>query len=280
MHKINVADIRLGLPEFEVKEKQIDDNKYSYFEAGEGKPLILLPGFPFGKELYSLVIPGLALNKKVIALDLPGWGESGYKQEITYSGINKWLYKYVNSESRSIDLFGYSFGGSIALRFINDYPELVDRVSVYSPAIKFSRYMDPIKSIFLQFANMSPKIRQIFFKELISGGGNLHKIMFGVEMNIQNPYHQKLYESLQKVRLEPFFETLKTIFGTDLAPDLSGITKEVNIVTGEKDYIKTDSFEAIKLLKKSHLIVIPRVTHNFIDENPAKFQEVLSKIFN
>ena len=48
----------------------------TYYECGEGEPMILLHGWPQTSYVWRKVLPGLSENYRVIAVDLPGMGNS------------------------------------------------------------------------------------------------------------------------------------------------------------------------------------------------------------
>jgi pimeloyl-ACP methyl ester carboxylesterase len=48
----------------------------SYLDAGSGRPVVLLHGFPLSSHLWRHVIPALAVRMRVVAPDLPGCGAS------------------------------------------------------------------------------------------------------------------------------------------------------------------------------------------------------------
>ena len=50
--------------------------KLSYLEAGEGKPLVMLPGWSQSAAEFKHQVSALAEGRRVIALDLRGHGES------------------------------------------------------------------------------------------------------------------------------------------------------------------------------------------------------------
>jgi pimeloyl-ACP methyl ester carboxylesterase len=98
--------------------------KISFQEFGSGKPVILLHGFPFTKEIWNEFAPELAGEYKVYALDLPGFGSSekpsAYSLPEIAVEINSWIRKQSIPECV---LVGHSLGGYLALAMVHQAPD-------------------------------------------------------------------------------------------------------------------------------------------------------------
>jgi pimeloyl-ACP methyl ester carboxylesterase len=99
-------------------------SKISFQEFGSGKPVILLHGFPFTKEIWNEFAPALAAEYKVYALDLPGFGSSekpsAYSLPEIAAEINSWIRKQSIPECVVI---GHSLGGYLALSMVDQMPD-------------------------------------------------------------------------------------------------------------------------------------------------------------
>ena len=103
-----------------------------YVEAGEGSPLLLIPGAFTTYRTWNRVLPGLMLHNRVLAVDYLGVGDSdkpeqgfGYTVEeqadvmaelIAALGLGR------------VNVMGASYGGAVALNLAARYPDLVERV--------------------------------------------------------------------------------------------------------------------------------------------------------
>ena len=93
-------------------------------DAGEGRPVVLLPGWPLSDEMYEYQYNDLINNKfRVIGITLRGFGKSDkpYK-EYNYDqhalDITKVLTKL---DIKDAVLSGFSMGGAIAIRYVSTY---------------------------------------------------------------------------------------------------------------------------------------------------------------
>jgi pimeloyl-ACP methyl ester carboxylesterase len=104
----------------------------SFYDEGNGKPIVLIHGFAGGKRYWDKVLPELAERNRVIALDLPGHGESGMAKE-SYSiedmaATIKGLLDQLGLDK--VTMFGHSLGGYITLAFAELYPNKLNGFSL------------------------------------------------------------------------------------------------------------------------------------------------------
>lgn len=107
-----------------------------YLEAGQGAAVILLHGLGGGKEMWMANLAALSNRHHVYALDQIGFGHSD-KPLLDYK-IATWvdfLYGFMQSENiRQATLAGNSLGGWIALEFISEHPEMVEKLVLVEAA--------------------------------------------------------------------------------------------------------------------------------------------------
>ena len=103
-----------------------------YVEAGEGEPILLIPGAFSTYRHWNRIIPYLSKHYKLLCLDYLGVGDSdkprsgfGYTIEEQADLIVKMIEALQISK---VQIFGVSYGGAIALNLAARYPEKVDKV--------------------------------------------------------------------------------------------------------------------------------------------------------
>lgn len=114
-----------------LRDVEVDGYRYCVADRGHGPALVLLHGL--GGSIYDWrhLIGPLSEGHRVIAIDLLGAGESEIPENEDYSIVAqarrvKGLLDVLGAERAS--LVGNSYGGGIALRFAQDWPERVDRL--------------------------------------------------------------------------------------------------------------------------------------------------------
>jgi pimeloyl-ACP methyl ester carboxylesterase len=103
-----------------------------YVEAGEGEPILLIPGAFSTYRHWNRVIPYLSKHYKLLCIDYLGVGDSdkprsgfGYTIEEQADLIVKMIETLQISK---VQIFGVSYGGAIALNLAARYPEKVDKI--------------------------------------------------------------------------------------------------------------------------------------------------------
>ena len=107
-----------------------------YEEHGSGEPLVMLHGGIGARETLAPLVP--ALDRRVILADLQGHGRTAdvdrpLRPELMADDIAG-LASDLGLDS--IDLFGYSLGGEVALRTAIQHPGLVRRLVLVSIAVR------------------------------------------------------------------------------------------------------------------------------------------------
>jgi pimeloyl-ACP methyl ester carboxylesterase len=112
--------------------------KISTVQAGEGDPLICIPGLGGTKASFLPTLSALAEHHRVIALDLPGFGDSDKPVAVPYDAPYFARSVYALMDALEIDeahLAGNSMGGRVALEAGLMDPSRTRRVVLLSPAL-------------------------------------------------------------------------------------------------------------------------------------------------
>lgn len=104
--------------------------KTTYLSAGDGAPVVCLHGAGAGAVTWYPSIGEISKNFQVIAPDIVGYGESD-KPDASYDRpyFSAWLKEFlVSLNVHKAHIVGLSQGGSIALQFVLDNPEIVGKL--------------------------------------------------------------------------------------------------------------------------------------------------------
>ncbi|WP_417887530.1 alpha/beta fold hydrolase [Zunongwangia sp.] len=105
--------------------------------AGNGYPVILLHGTGAGSVTWYPSISILSKYFQVIAPDIVGYGESDKPNNVPYNRpyFAKWLKGFMEKLKISkANLVGFSQGGAIALQFVMDNPNMVNKLVLVNAA--------------------------------------------------------------------------------------------------------------------------------------------------
>jgi len=120
----------------EQREVTIGTIKTTYLLCGHGEPVIFLHGAGAGAVTWYPTINAISKNFQVIAPDIVGYGESD-KPDAPYNRpyFSKWLKDFLKELKISkAHIVGLSQGGAIALQFVIDNPEMVDKLVLVDAA--------------------------------------------------------------------------------------------------------------------------------------------------
>lgn len=115
----------------------IQELQINYKIAGEGPAILILHGWGRGSDAYAEVSEKIAeKGYRVVVPDLPGFGKS--PPPSTTWGIGEYT-AFVKRFSQALNLhkfilLGHSFGGQIAVKFVVEHPEDIEKLILYAAA--------------------------------------------------------------------------------------------------------------------------------------------------
>jgi pimeloyl-ACP methyl ester carboxylesterase len=115
-----------------------DGTRLTYHQAGEGRPLICVPGGPMQASAYLGDLGGLSAHRWLVLLDLRGTGASAipadpatYRCDRQVDDVEA-LRMHLGLDR--IDLLGHSAGGALALLYAARHPDRVGRLVLLNPS--------------------------------------------------------------------------------------------------------------------------------------------------
>jgi len=100
---------------------EVKNVKLNYERKGDGKTVLLLPGWGTTMEVYRGLIDDISKYANIIAFDMPGYGKSGVPDEPWDS--NQWVdfvCDFIKTQNiKELDLIGHSNGGRIIIRMMS-----------------------------------------------------------------------------------------------------------------------------------------------------------------
>jgi pimeloyl-ACP methyl ester carboxylesterase len=116
------------MSEFSHHYANLKDVRLHYVTLGQGKPVVLLHGWPQTWYEWRLVMPLLADQFQLIAPDLRGLGDSsrplsGYDKKTVANDI--WQLMHDHLSQKTFAVVGHDAGAVVAFRLAADHPEAV-----------------------------------------------------------------------------------------------------------------------------------------------------------
>jgi pimeloyl-ACP methyl ester carboxylesterase len=250
-------------------------------DAGKGRPIILIHGWPLSDEMYEYQYNEL-INKnfRVIGITLRGFGKSDkpygeYDYDVHALDIKKVLNKL---EIEDAVLGGFSMGGSIAVRYVAlDDGAHVSKLALFGAAAPIWTERD-------DFPYNLPKsavddLIALNYKDRPKLLSNFTKIFSATETSLNDGIGAWLNAICLSASSYATAQCLIALRDTDLRPDLAKITIPTVIMHGRKD--KICSFDLAEQMKagiaNSHIVAFEKSGHSLFLEETNKFNTELIK---
>jgi len=248
-------------------------------DAGEGKPIVLIPGWPLSDEMYEYQYNDLVKkNFRVIGITLRGFGKSdkpygAYDYDVHASDIKTVLKKL---DIKDAVLGGFSMGGAIAIRYMAAYKgSRVSKLVLCGAAAPIWTQRDdfpynlPISAVD-ELIELNNQDRPMLL-------ANFAKIFSATQTSLNKGIGNWLNGIGLSASSHATAQCLVALRDTDLRHDLAKITVPTLIMHGKKD--KICSFDLAEQMKagiaNSQLVAFENSGHSLFLEETQKFNAEL-----
>ena len=248
-------------------------------DAGEGRPVVLIPGWPLSDEMYEYQYNDLINNNfRVIGITLRGFGKSDkpYK-EYNYDKHALDLRKVLTKlDIKDAVLCGFSMGGAIAIRYVSTYngAHISKLVLAGAAAPLWTQREDftfnlPVSAV--------DDLIELNYKDRPKLLSDFAKIFSADETSLNEGIAAWLNGICISASSYAMAQCLIALRDTDLRGDLEKINIPTLIMHGKKD--KICSFDLASQMKAgisdSHIIAFEKSGHSLFLEETAKFNKEL-----
>jgi pimeloyl-ACP methyl ester carboxylesterase len=250
-------------------------------DAGEGRPIVLIHGWPLSDEMYEYQYNALIKdNFRAIGITLRGFGKSDKPYGEYDYNIHALDIKNVLStlDIKDAVLVGFSMGGSIAIRYVSKYNGAhVSKLALCGAAAPLWTQRNDFPYNLPQSAvddliNLNYKDRP----KLLS---DFAKIFSATETSLNEGIGSWLNGICLSASSYATAQCLIALRDTDLRADLAKITIPTLIMHGKKD--KICSFDLAEQMKagisNSHIVAFENSGHSMFLEETEKFNRELIK---
>lgn len=236
--------------------------------------ILILHGWGIGSKTWAQVKEILeGMGCRVYVPDLPGFGDNAppVKPWVIDDYVN-WVKSYCEQNGLSqFFLLGHSFGGGIAVKFVNALPEMAKGLILVAPKLHRQKTFRYYAGLFLaKIGKIVFSIPILFFLHPLA-----RKVLY--ELIGSRDYYR-----LELDKTNIMKETFKEVVGADLIPCLAAIKTPTLIVWGKKDQMTpiSDAYLAHKAIENSKLEIIKNGRHALNIENPGILAEKIIKFIN
>lgn len=248
-------------------------------DAGKGRPIVLIPGWPLSDEMYEYQYNDLINNNfRVIGITLRGFGKSDkpygkYDYDVHAADIWKVLNQL---KIKDAVLGGFSMGGAIAIRLAaTDNEAVISKLALFGAAAPIWTKRD-------DFPYNLPKsavddLIALNYKDRPKLLANFGKIFSASETALNEGIANWLNGINISSSSYAMAQCLIALRDTDLRADLAKIKIPTLIMHGKKDKICSfDLAEQMKAgIENSHIVVFENSGHSLFLEETQKFNAEL-----
>lgn len=234
------------------------------FEAGKGRPIVLVPGLAGGLDLLGPLAQALAADHHVYGYQLRGEVDCfALRRPFDLDDLVDDLAELLSQlKLENPTIMGVSFGGSIALRFAIRHPYRLDRLIVQGTGACYERgILQQVASTVLSRFPLpadNPFVNQFF--NLLFGGKQKRDELFDFVT-------QQIWRTDQSVMAH----RLRLIEGLDFEDELHKVKAPTLVLAGEKDVmVSRRSLAALcAKLREVRLDRLPKCGHLAFVTDPA-----------
>ena len=242
--------------------KLIEDGKYSYVEAGEGQPIIVLHGLMGALSNFNGVLNYFSENGyKVIIPELPIYKLPLLKTNV--KNLSKFLKDFM--AYKKIDkavLLGNSLGGHIALYFTKLNPNSVAGIVLAGSSGLYEKSLGDTYPKRGNYEYIKSKVQEVFYDPEIATKEVVDEIFASVN---------------DRVRVIKTLTIAKSAIRHNMAKDLPSIHTPACIIWGKNDSVTPPevAVDFQKLLPDADLYWIDKCGHAPMMEHPDEFNKIL-----
>lgn len=240
------------------------EGKFSYLEAGEGRPIIILHGLMGNLSNFDGVFEHFsALGYRIIMPELPIYSLSLIKTNV--KNLAKFIREFTAFKGlEDYILMGNSLGGHIALYYVKHYPEKVKGLVLTGSSGLYENSMGESYPKRGDYEYVKKKAQDVFYDPEIASKDIIDDVF--ATINDRN----KLIRTLA---------IAKSAIRHNMAKDLPKMTLPVGLIWGKNDTVTPPDVaeEFHKLLPNSSLYWIDKCGHAPMMEAPDTFNVLLQE---
>jgi non-heme chloroperoxidase len=246
------------------------DIKLHYEDFGNGKPVVLIHGFPLNGAAWEKQIqPLLTASRRVIIYDRRGFGNSsqpsvGYDYDTFATDLNQLI---TELDLQDITLVGHSMGTGEVVRYLSKFgSERVERAVLVSPLQPFLLKSDENpngveKALLDNFQKKCLEDRFAFINKFLT---DFYSSGILKTNSVSDPAFQNSFVVASKASAKATYDCIAT-WGTDFREDLKSIRVPCLVIQGTSDKIlpfKATGARLADLIPGCRLVPIDGAPHS------------------
>ncbi|ALJ05162.1 alpha/beta hydrolase [Pseudalgibacter alginicilyticus] len=240
------------------------ENNYSYIEAGEGTPIIVLHGLMGGLSNFNSVIEFFSKKGyQVIVPELPLYTMSLIKTNV--KNFAKYLHDFIEfKELDEVILLGNSLGGHIGLYHTKLYPKRVKALIITGSSGLYESAMGNGYTKRGDYEVIKKKAQDVFYDPAVA----------------TKEIVDEVYETVNdRNKLIKTLAIAKSAIRHNMSDDLPKMPTPTCIIWGKNDNVTPPEVakEFNELLPDSELFWIDKCGHAAMMEHPEEFNQIMGE---
>ncbi len=243
------------------------EGNYSYYEAGEGIPIVILHGLMGGLSNFDAVARYLSdRGYKIVIPDLPIYTQSILKTNVKH--FAKFVKDFITFKGfERVILLGNSLGGHIALYHTKMYPEKVAGLIITGSSGLYESAMGDSYPKRGDYEYIKKKAQEVFYDPAIATPELVDEVFASVN---------------DRIKLIKTLTIAKSAIRHNMAKDLPKMHVKTCIIWGKNDKVTPPNVaeEFHRLLPNSSLYWIDKCGHAPMMEHPDEFNRIVEEWLN
>ena len=250
----------------------INNLNINYIKKGDGKAVLILPGWGTTVNTYMSIINSISTYSTVYCLDMPGFGES--EEPKTSWNLDEYVTFVIdflkNQNIKEVDLIGHSNGGRIIIKLMNQKKlnfKVNKIILIGSAGIVHEKTLS--QKLKIKIFKLCKKLLE--FKPIKATFPNLI-------VKLKNSFGSEDYRNASPIMKQ----TLVQLINHDLRDLLPNINVPSLLIWGANDTATPicDGEIMERLIPDAGLIRIENCTHYVFLERPAYVNKIISTFLN
>jgi non-heme chloroperoxidase len=259
-----------------------DHNLHVFDSGGDGRPVVLIHGWPLSHESWSEQVPGLRdAGYRVVSYDRRGFGQSDPGDSYDYDALAGDLDQVLGDlELTDVTLVGFSMGGGEVARYVSAYGE--DRLH----SVVFAGAVPPY--LLQGDDNPDGPLTTAAAHEMRTGLETDRDAFFddftqqfftaGDELKVTEDQRQQAIALCRQSDQDAALGCMDAFGTTDFRDDLTKITVPTLVIHGDSDGIvpfEGSGKRTHEAISQSELVLIEGAPHGFNTSHPEEFNRAL-----
>jgi len=275
---VTMARIYFNRIERDGRYLRVDEEELFLKILGEGKPILMIHGFPGSHVDFQELAELLSSNRRIYMIDLPGFGLStasnkGDYSEKGYADLIVDLMDLLNIEKA--DVIGHSLGGEVGLNIAYYYPERMESLIVIDASPYGERDFLPD---FVSSSKILSWFAMRFFYQTYPIQRYIYLRRLGNQSNFKSEEFGKYFALVDRMPVSFLYEFMRDKDRGPFSQSLGEIDCSTLILWGEYDRISPPDYgeKLSRELSESILTVIEGAGHAPFIEYPKRVAEEIT----